>query len=218
MVHLRQVSQTSPTSPSSSSARPCIVNGRAACSHNSAARGLIRHGLAEQLRILRAAQGNPALLALATVDLAHQRLPAGSGRGSRTRWSPPRCRIGATATSSTALLDMQRRRGNRLLGQLRTLTVIEPFPARGEHAVNVHEATRLALREHLYTHDAARWSALATRARAHVARHPRPHRGTLPPLRHRPGRRCQDCEALDREFTEADAPRSAMRSPLPSGN
>ena len=32
---------------------------------------------AEQLRILEAAKGKSALLALATVDLAHHRLPAG---------------------------------------------------------------------------------------------------------------------------------------------
>ena len=163
----------------------------------------------EQLRILQAAQGNPALLALATVDLAHNALPA----GERTRIKDA---LVAAAVPHwcdrdflAALLDTTPEEGERLLGQLRALTVVEPFPARGEHAVNVHEAARLALREHLRVTDAARWKALSTRARAHVCQGTEPHT-RIEALYHlfatnQPAAAAA-CEALDREFTDGGRP------------
>ena len=163
----------------------------------------------EQLRILQAAQGNPALLALATVDLAHNALPP----GERTRIKDA---LVAAAVPHwcdrdflAALLDTTPEEGERLLGQLRALTVVEPFPARGEHAVNVHEAARLALREHLRVTDAARWKALSTRARAHVCQGTEPHT-RIEALYHlfatnQPAAAAA-CEALDREFTDGGRP------------
>jgi len=175
----------------------------------------------EQLRILQAAQGNPALLALATVDLAHNALPA----GERTRIKDA---LVAAAVPHwcdrdflAALLETTPEEGERLFGQLRALAVVEPFPARGEHAVNVHEAARLALREHLRTTDAARWKALSTCARAHVGQSTEPtpalrHSTTSSPLTNPPP------PPLARRWTGnspmADAPRFATHSPLPSGN
>jgi tetratricopeptide (TPR) repeat protein len=162
----------------------------------------------EQLRILQAAQGNPALLALATVDLAHNALAA----EERTRIKDA---LVAAAVPHwcdrdflAALLDTTPEEGERLLGQLRALTVVEPFPARGEHAVNVHEAARLALREHLRATDVARWKALSTRARAHVCQGTEPHT-RIEALYHlfainQPA--AAACEALDREFTDGGRP------------
>ena len=163
----------------------------------------------EQLRILQVAQGNPALLALATVDLAHNALPA----GERTRIKDA---LVAAAVPHwcdrdflTALLDTTPEEGERLLSQLRALTAVEPFPARGEHAVNVHEAARLALREHLRVTDATRWKALSTRARAHVCQGTEFH-ACIEALYHlfaidQPAAAVA-CEALDREFTDSGRP------------
>ncbi len=131
--------------------------------------------VSEQLRILQAAKGSTALLGLATVDLAYHAL----SEVERTRIKdallvaavPHWCDNGFLA----ALLESTPEESGRLLGQLQALTVVESFPARGEHAVNVHEATRLALREHLRTTDAMRWKALSTRARAYVAQGTEPH-------------------------------------------
>jgi Tetratricopeptide repeat len=163
----------------------------------------------EQLRILQAAQGNPALLALATVDLAHNALPP----GERTRIKDA---LVAAAVPHwcdrdflAALLETTPEEGERLLGQLCALTVVEPFPARGEHAVNVHEAARLALREHLRVTDAARWKALSTRARAHVCQGTEPHT-RIEALYHLfaidQSAAAAACEALDREFTDGGRP------------
>src|SRR5262249_46745876 len=109
--------------------------------------------LAEQLRVLEAAKGDPALLALTTVDLVHQKLPASD-----------RVRIKHALLSSSvphwcdrnflvALLQTTSSECERLFDQLRAVTIVEAFPARGEQAVNVHEAARLAIREHLRTTD-----------------------------------------------------------------
>jgi hypothetical protein len=164
---------------------------------------------AEQLRILQTAQGSPALLALATVDLAHNTLSA----EERTRIKDA---LVAAAVPHwcdrdflAALLDTTPEEGDRLLGQLRVLTVIEPFPARGEHAVNVHETARLALREHLRTTDAARWTALSTRARAYVGQGVEPH-ARIKALYHLfatdQSAAASSCEALDRGFTGGGRP------------
>jgi tetratricopeptide (TPR) repeat protein len=82
--------------------------------------------------------------------------------------------------------------------------VIEPFPARGEHAVNVHETTRLTLREHLRMSDAALWETLSTRSRAHVVQSHEPH-ARIEALYHLfatdQAAAAAECEALDREFS-----------------
>ena len=86
----------------------------------------------EQLRILQAAQGNPALLALATVDLAHNALPAGERARIKDALVAAAVPHWCDRDFLAALLDTTPEEGERLLGQLRALTVVEPFPARGE--------------------------------------------------------------------------------------
>ncbi len=164
---------------------------------------------AEQLRILQGARNNPALLALAMVDLAHHALPAAERARVKDALlaaaMPHWCDPDYLAT----LLETTPEEGHRLLSHLRALTVVEPFRARGEHAVNVHEATRLALRDHLRTTDAARWKALSNRAMAHV------HQGTQAHFRIEAlyhffavdqHAAATACEALDREFTNTGGP------------
>jgi cell division protein FtsZ len=67
-----------------------------------------------------------------------------------------------------ALIGADAREAEWLFDRLRSLTVVEPFPARGERAVNVHESARLPLREHLRTTEPDRWRTLAEAARRHV--------------------------------------------------
>ena len=93
--------------------------------------------LAEQLRTLEAAKGDAALLALAAVDLAHHALPA--ERRARVKdallaasvphWCDP--------AFLADLLPTTLEEAHELLELLGTLTVVEPFPARGARAVNV---------------------------------------------------------------------------------
>jgi hypothetical protein len=124
---------------------------------------------AEQLRILEAAKGKPALLALATVDLAHHRLPAAERLRIKDALFAAAVPHWCDRDVLAALLQATPEESDRLFGQLSALTVIEPFPARGKHAINVHDNARLALREHLRTANAPLWQALSARARAHAA-------------------------------------------------
>jgi hypothetical protein len=75
---------------------------------------------AEQLRILQAAQGNPALLALATVDLAHQGLPVGERSRVKDALLAAAVPHWCDRDFLTALLRTTTEESDRLLGQLRT--------------------------------------------------------------------------------------------------
>src|SRR5262245_50218171 len=130
---------------------------------------------AEQLRILEAAKGSPALLALATVDLAHHTLPEAERLRIKDALLAAAVPHWCDRDILVALLQATPEETDRLFGELSTLTVIEPFPARGKHAINVHETARLALREYLRTANAPLWQALSARARAHVAQSQEPH-------------------------------------------
>jgi tetratricopeptide (TPR) repeat protein len=108
-----------------------------------------------------------------------------------------------------ALLETTPEEGDRLLGHLCTLTVVEPFPARGARAVNVHETARHALREQLRKTDPARWKALSIRARAHVANGTESH-ARIEALYHLFAidqiAAAAACQALDREFADSGRP------------
>jgi uncharacterized protein (DUF697 family) len=123
----------------------------------------------ERLYVLQAADGDPALLALVTVDLAHPDLPAEEleliKRALMAAAVPHWCDPAFLA----ALLAVDVAESERLIDCLRFLTVVEPFPARGERAVNVHESSRQVLREHMRHNMPEQWQTLAWRAREHVA-------------------------------------------------
>jgi tetratricopeptide (TPR) repeat protein len=119
---------------------------------------------AEQLRMLKAAQGDPAKLALATVDIAYPTLPDVERTALKEALEaaaiPHWCDEAILAT----LLEISPAASATLLARLRRLTVVEPFPARGDTALDVHEATRLALRKHLAADSQSHFRALSTRA------------------------------------------------------
>jgi len=62
------------------------------------------------------------------------------------------------------LLNIPKGQAGELFARLREFRFVEPFPARGEHSVNVHQATRLALRSELAKVDEPRFRMLSRRA------------------------------------------------------
>ncbi|MFN7820550.1 MAG: tetratricopeptide repeat protein [Cyanobacteriota bacterium] len=123
---------------------------------------------AERLQLLQSAQADPALLALLTVDLAYpdesaierEALKQALLAAAIPHWCDP--------SFLASLLAVAPGEAERLHEKLYALTVVEPFPARGKRAVNVHEATRLVLREHLRQTMPHHWRALSIRARSHL--------------------------------------------------
>ena len=103
----------------------------------------------DQLQLIRDAHGDPALLALATVDLTFPDFPDGERAALRLALeaaaAPHWCDAGILAElidDSTLPIPSQ-------WALLKKLPVVEPFPARGADAGNVHEASRLAIRKRL---------------------------------------------------------------------
>lgn len=161
----------------------------------------------EQLEVLQAARNNPALLALAMVDIVHHTLPDTERTKVKNALLATAVPHWCDSAFLAALLDTKPNNSETLLGHLRTLTVIEPFHARGELAVNVHEATRLALRDHLRTTDIARWKTLSYRAFAHVHQSTEAH-SRIEALYHLfatdQHRALISCEALNKEFISTE--------------
>jgi tetratricopeptide (TPR) repeat protein len=117
-----------------------------------------------QLRILREAQGNTALLAFAMVDIAH---------ASREESARNRIKNALLASAVphwvdedilAALLDVSSKESASLLRDLRVLTIVESFPSRGEHAVNIHADSRLAIRDYLRVSHPELWRIVSERA------------------------------------------------------
>ena len=164
---------------------------------------------AEQLRVLQAAAGNPAKLALSTVDLAFPALPDQERLALKEALAaaaiPHWCDAGILAV----LLGNTVEESRVLHGRLLRLTVVEAFPARGETAVNVHEATRLALRKSMAT-DRTHWfQTLSERAAALFANDPTPA-ARIEWIYHRlcfaPDEAATELEQLDRDWSSTARP------------
>ena len=119
----------------------------------------------EQLRILEAAQGDSARLALATVDLAHSGLTDAERTTLKGALQSAAIPHWVDESILANLIGESRENSTRYLARLRGLSVVEPFPARGEGAVNVHEATRKALRKMLREQQSDRFALVSKRAR-----------------------------------------------------
>jgi hypothetical protein len=115
--------------------------------------------LDQQIELLQAAAGDPKRLALAVLELG----PAAAGTELRRaltcaavpRWFDARILAAVLDPDLAAAADTW-------LDRLKALSCVEGFPARA--AWNVHEQTRLALRESLQAQDPARMAELAARA------------------------------------------------------
>jgi tetratricopeptide (TPR) repeat protein len=119
-----------------------------------------------QLRVLEAAQGDPAKLALVTVDLAYPELNEAERAGLKLSLEVAAIPHWCDENILAAMLEISPQEGAARLARLKKLTVLEPFPARGDNAVNVHEATRLALRKAMAANGKERFQSLSTRAAA----------------------------------------------------
>ena len=121
----------------------------------------------EQLRALQAAEGDPAKLALAAVDLAYPALPDGERSALREALAAAAIPHWCDAAILAALLGITAEEGHLLRARLSRLAVVEPFPARGETAGNVHETARLALRKSLAADRSDWFRTLSGRAAEH---------------------------------------------------
>ncbi len=95
------------------------------------------------------------------------------------------------------------------LARLQALRVVERFPARGDKAINVHEASRLALRTSLANDAAERFRAWSARAAAYWAADPSAA-GRIEWIYHLltsdPDRGASELESLDRRWSSEANP------------
>jgi RNA polymerase primary sigma factor len=123
---------------------------------------------AERLQLLQSVKGDPALVTLLMIDLAYpdesaverDALKQALLAAAIPHWCDP--------PFLASLLAVAPYEAERLHLRLCALTVVEPFPARGKRAANVHEATRLVLREHVRKTMPHLWRTLSIRARNYL--------------------------------------------------
>src|SRR5689334_938644 len=99
--------------------------------------------IAMQLRLLQEAEGDPAKLALATVDVAFPELSETERMTLRETLEVAAIPHWCDPAILSALMDVGVDESRARHARLFRLTLIEPFPARGADSFNVHEATRL---------------------------------------------------------------------------
>jgi RNA polymerase sigma factor (sigma-70 family) len=117
----------------------------------------------EQLQLLRDAHGNAALLALATVDFTFPDEPDDERTALRSALEAAAIPHWCDATILAELIGSGPPRHSQW-ARLKKVPVLEPFPARGADAGNVHEASRLAIRKHLAETQHERFMQFSNRA------------------------------------------------------
>ena len=119
---------------------------------------------AEQLQIIRDTRGDPALLALATVDLAFPGVPEGERIALRLALEAAAIPHWCDEAILAKLIDGSDPSDSSRWARLKTLPIIESFAARGTDAANVHEASRLSIRKRLAETEPARFTELSIRS------------------------------------------------------
>jgi tetratricopeptide (TPR) repeat protein len=108
-----------------------------------------------------------------------------------------------------ALLDLIPAESADRLARLRALNMVEPFPARGEGAIRVQEATRRVLRRIMATVEPGRFRTLSLRMVAHFQEHPSPA-ARIEWIFHLlcgdPERGADELEKLDHEWSDRGHP------------
>ena len=117
----------------------------------------------EQLQIIRDAHGDPALLALATVDLTFPDIPDTERIALRSALEAAAVPHWCDAAILAKLIDDSGSLNPSQWARLKALPVVESFPARGADAGNVHEASRLAIRKRLAETQQTRFIELSAR-------------------------------------------------------
>ena len=118
----------------------------------------------EQLQLIQDAHGDPALLALATVDLTFPDLPASERTSLRLALEAAAVPHWCDADILAKLAGNSGSPNTDQWTRLKEVPVVEPFPARGTDAGNVHEANRLAIRKHLAETQQGRFIELSSRS------------------------------------------------------
>jgi hypothetical protein len=118
----------------------------------------------EQLQLIQDAQGDPALLALATVDLTFPNLPEAERSVLRSALEAAAIPHWCDDVVLTALINDPSSLSPGLWARLKAVPVIESFPARGVDAGNVHEASRLAIRKRMAETQQTRFIEFNTRS------------------------------------------------------
>jgi tetratricopeptide (TPR) repeat protein len=166
----------------------------------------------ETLRLIAAAQGKPDQLALVTVEIVLNAQPPVDREILRLALDAAVLPHWFDAALLARLLDLDLApRAGELFTRLCDLPFVERFPARGETARNVHEATRLPWRARLRAEHPERFRELSLRAAAAL---PEPNDKTalaphrIEALYHRlvatPREEgAAQCEALAREWSRA---------------
>jgi tetratricopeptide (TPR) repeat protein len=121
------------------------------------------------LQIVKRTGGDAAQLALATIDIAYETLPAPDRDSLKRALEAAAIPHWVDDALLAAVLDVSAEESAVLLARLRSLAVVEPFPARGYGAVDVHENSRNAIRQALWRDQPERFIVLSSRARAAVA-------------------------------------------------
>ena len=155
------------------------------------------------LQVLTETQRDPARLALASVDLRYPELLADERENIRNAMVAAAVPHWFDVPFLAALLDITPEEAAIRVDQITRLSNVEPFPARGETAYNVHEASRLPLREYLRIHQPDLWKLYAQRARDHVAASGAQDHLRIEALFHQfaadSAAAVADCDLLDRE-------------------
>lgn len=165
------------------------------------------------LHILGAAQGDPGLLALVPLDLVFASEPEAERTRLRTALLAAAVPHWFDTAFLATLMDTTVEEAGTLMEKLGRLTNVEPFPARGEGACNVHEASRVALRQRLRNTEPDLWQTYAQRAYDHLKGGSETHE-RIEALYHLFASDMEAaapaCEALDRELRNHPATRSAL--------
>ena len=119
---------------------------------------------AEQLQLIRSAHGDPALLALATVDLTFPDFPRDDRSALRLVLEAAAVPHWCDAAILAELIDDSGSLNSGQWTRLKAVPVVESFPARGADAGNVHEASRLAIRKRLAETQQRRFIELSARS------------------------------------------------------
>ncbi len=118
----------------------------------------------QALQLLQDAQGDPARLALATVEIALASQPAAEQDALRAALEAAAIPHWFDAELLDGILDESLKpRAVELAERLCDMPFVESFATRGECAANVHEATRLALRARLAKENPERLRELSRR-------------------------------------------------------
>lgn len=155
------------------------------------------------------AQGDPARLALAAVDIAFPAASDSERYALKEALEAAAIPHWCNAEILAALLQLPAGESTRRFAQLDRLNEVEPFEARGEGAVNIHEAARLALRKRMAAEEPERFRALSARAAAYFAGSPS-RTYQIEWIYHRlsaaPAEGAEECEALRVEWTRDTHP------------